>query len=214
MKTQKMKVKDLTGDPANARKHDKKNMDAIKSSLKRFGQQKPIVVDGDGIVVAGNGTLQGAKELGWESIEVVTTQLTGVEATAYAIADNRSSELAEWDKDALTKTLDSLKNDESIDELVTGFSSNEIDDWIASIAEGAEIEGEVEFSECIGENNQYIVLVFNNDLDWLNAQTHFNIKPVKVKRREGGKDKPWRTAMGRVLDGARYITRITKELVE
>jgi len=83
-------------------------MDAIKGSLRKFGQQKPIVVDAKGIVLAGNGTLRAARELGWSTVNVVRTELTGTEATAFAIADNRSAELAEWD-DKLGEVLTSLK---------------------------------------------------------------------------------------------------------
>ena len=105
MKTEQVKVKDLLNDPANVRKHDERNIESIKASLQRFGQQKPIVVDGKGIVVAGNGTLMAAKSLGWKEIQIVRTELDGVDATAYAIADNRSAELAVWDDDALAQTL-------------------------------------------------------------------------------------------------------------
>ena len=127
-----MKVDELLNDPANVRKHDKRNIDAIKASLQRFGQQKPIVIDSKGIVVAGNGTLSAAKELGWKDISVVETKLEGVDATAYAVADNRTAELAVWDEDALAQTLASLQVDDSIDEIVTGFSEQEIKDLIDS----------------------------------------------------------------------------------
>jgi ParB-like chromosome segregation protein Spo0J len=108
MKTDKRRVSELMHDPANVRKHDERNIAAIKSSLARFGQQKPIVVDANGIVRAGNGTLFAAKELGWEWIECVQSELSGSEATAYAIADNRSAELAEWDIKSLESTLQAL----------------------------------------------------------------------------------------------------------
>lgn len=49
-------VADLVLDPANARSHDERNLAAIRDSLARFGQQKPIVVAADGTVLAGNGT--------------------------------------------------------------------------------------------------------------------------------------------------------------
>ena len=127
-----MKVDELLNDPANVRKHDKRNIDAIKASLQRFGQQKPIVIDSKGIVIAGNGTLSAAKELGWKDISVVETKLEGVDATAYAVADNRTAELAVWDEDALAQTLASLQVDDSIDEIVTGFSEQEIKDMIDS----------------------------------------------------------------------------------
>jgi ParB-like chromosome segregation protein Spo0J len=130
LKTEKAKVDELIQDPANVRKHDQRNIDAIKASLIRFGQQKPIVVNGDGVVIAGNGTLAAAKDLGWKDISTVETELDGVDATAYAIADNRTAELAIWDDDALAKTLEALKIDESIDEAITGFTDQEIDELI------------------------------------------------------------------------------------
>lgn len=98
-------VVDLALDPANVRKHGPRNLDAIKASLLRFGQQKPIVVDGDGVVVAGNGTLAAARDMGWRDIYVVRTDLVGADAVAFAIADNRTAELAEWDEEALARQM-------------------------------------------------------------------------------------------------------------
>lgn len=108
MQIQKIPLSELIPDPANARKHADKNLKAITGSLKRFGQQKPIVIDKDGIIVAGNGTYEAAKAIGWTELAVVKTGLDKTLAMAYAIADNRSGELAEWDKDNLAKILKSL----------------------------------------------------------------------------------------------------------
>ena len=130
MDIETIEIKELMNDPANVRKHDERNLDSIKASLLRFGQQKPIVVDGKGIVVAGNGTLMGARSLGWKEIQIVRTELEGADAVAYAIADNRTAELAVWDEDALAQTLASLQIDDSIDELVTGFTKQEIEELI------------------------------------------------------------------------------------
>ena len=109
MQVENVELATLLHDPANVRQHDVRNLDAIKASLKRFGQQKPIVVDGDGIVVAGNGTLAAFRELGWSQIDIVRTELKGAEAIAYAIADNRTAELANWDDSALAQTLTALR---------------------------------------------------------------------------------------------------------
>lgn len=104
-------VDSLALDPANARKHSEKNLEAIKGSLARFGQQKPIVVDRNGVVRAGNGTLTAAKALGWKEIQIHRTDLEGPEATAFALADNRTAELAEWDDAALSAQLQALYED-------------------------------------------------------------------------------------------------------
>lgn len=111
MHVEKVPISSLVFDPANARKHGTKNLEAIKGSLTRFGQQKPIVVDEKGVVLAGNGTLAAAKELGWTDIEVHRTALTGSDKTAFAIADNRTGELAEWDMDNLGAILKDLDTD-------------------------------------------------------------------------------------------------------
>ena len=109
MKIERVDIKQLIVDPANVRKHNAKNLKAIEASLRRFGQQKPIVVDGDGIVRAGNGTLAAAQQLGWTHIDIVRTALKGADATAYSIADNRTAELAEWDEEALSQQLAAIQ---------------------------------------------------------------------------------------------------------
>ena len=131
MKTERVPIDSVKLDPANVRRHGEKNLSAIKSSLSRFGQQKPIVVDADGIVRAGNGTWTAAKALGWKEITVVRTDLKGSEATAYAIADNRTGELAEWDEDALAQTLAALQIEDEELALDTGFDAKEIDALLA-----------------------------------------------------------------------------------
>lgn len=125
-----MAVESLAQDPRNSRQHDQRNLDAIKASLERFGQQKPIVVH-DGVVVAGNGTLAAAKALGWSHIAAASTDLDGAAVKAYAIADNRTAELATWDDVRLVDTLAELRLEAP--DLVVGFSENDSD---VSIQEG------------------------------------------------------------------------------
>lgn len=108
MKITSVPLSTLKLDPKNARKHNPKNIKAIKGSLEAFGQQKPIVVDTKGIIIAGNGTYVAAKELGWEKIDVVETTLDKTKAKAFALADNRTAELAEWDDGFLDLALKEL----------------------------------------------------------------------------------------------------------
>ena len=124
MNTELVSISDLTPDPANARKHGERNLKAIIDSLRAFGQQKPIVVDRRGVVIAGNGTLEAAKRLGWEEIAIVRTELEPTQATAFGIADNRTAELAEWDEEVLVSLLDSL-DDETRD--LMHFDQKELD---------------------------------------------------------------------------------------
>ncbi|HEX5010324.1 MAG TPA: site-specific DNA-methyltransferase [Planctomycetota bacterium] len=130
---QRVPISSLVPDPANVRQHSPGNLDAIVGSLRRFGQQKPIVVDQDGIVRAGNGTLLAARQLGWTEIDVVRTGLRGLEATAYSIADNRTTDLSAFDEPALAQLLQQLQADEAGLDGV-GFTGAEIDELLAELA--------------------------------------------------------------------------------
>jgi len=99
----------LHEDPQNARTHDARNITAIVASLQEFGQQKPVVALKNGTVIAGNGTLRAALALGWDKLAVAFFDSKDTaRAKAYAIADNRTAELAEWDIPVLNQTLQEL----------------------------------------------------------------------------------------------------------
>jgi DNA modification methylase len=145
MKLETVGIETLSPDPANVRKHGQRNMDAIKASLRRFGQQKPIVVDAKGIVLAGNGTLAAARDLGWREIQIVRTELTGSQATAFGIADNRSAELAEWDE-KLADVLASLKaEDFPLEEI--GFDLDELEALKPEVKSDAYAEPQIDKAE-------------------------------------------------------------------
>ena len=107
LRVETVNINSLTPDPANARKHDERNLKAIADSLKLFGQRKPICVTPDSIVVAGNGTLEAAKSLGWTEIAIARTPVgwTWEQIKAFAIADNQTALLAEWDDKVLADQL-------------------------------------------------------------------------------------------------------------
>jgi len=142
MKTKTIRIADLSIDPANARKHSQRNLEAITASLRRFGQQKPIVIDKANVVRAGNGTLEAARQLGWETIEAVQTDLTGSEASAYAIADNRTAELAEWDDDILKATLEALADEDAALLESCGYTEAELDALVNEVEGDGEGGGE------------------------------------------------------------------------
>jgi DNA modification methylase len=134
--TEYVDVDSLTPDPKNARKHGQRNLDAIRASLERFGQRRPLVVTAAGVVIAGNGTLEAAKALGWTRIAVTRTPAnwTDDEAKAYALVDNRTAELAEWDQGVLGAQLVALEAADwdmtalGFEPVVTNMDSDESDD--------------------------------------------------------------------------------------
>ncbi len=116
-------------DERNARKHERRSIDTIKTSLSTYGQQKPIVALTSGTVIAGNGTLEAARELGWERIAVVTFDTEDeARARAFAIMDNRTSDLSSWDRDVLAELLEGIPST-MVD--AVGFSSQEIETLLA-----------------------------------------------------------------------------------
>lgn len=117
-------IDSLRNDDRNARLHGEKDLNVVKNSLAEYGQQKPIVILTDGKVIAGNGTLEAARRLGWSHIACVAFDSADeAKARAYAIVDNRSSDLSGWNFDVLSEELASL----STLNLELGFSAMELD---------------------------------------------------------------------------------------
>lgn len=96
------RVSPLEGNP---RKGD---VAAVARSLKRFGQRKPVVATLDGTVIAGNHTHAAAVSLGWSEIAVVFVDDDEVEAKAFALADNRTSDLGSYDNVLLVEMMQSV----------------------------------------------------------------------------------------------------------
>ena len=107
LQPQSVDIDKLTPDYNNARAHDENNLNAIVGSLKMFGQRKPIVIDQSGTIVAGNGTVEAAKRLGWKQIQAVSVPADWDEdkIKAFALADNRTAELAKWNNQVLAEQL-------------------------------------------------------------------------------------------------------------
>jgi DNA modification methylase len=128
----RVSIESLHPDPANARSHDERNLDAIRASLSRFGQREPLIIQaGTNRVIAGHGRLQAMRSLGWPSCDVIEFECNDVQATALAIALNRSGELAGWDAPALGALLESLRAEDALDGV--GFTTAEIDELIADL---------------------------------------------------------------------------------
>lgn len=113
-------LKLLSGNP---RKGD---VEAVKKSYARFGQRKPIVARKDGTVIAGNHQLLAARSLGWNEIAVVFVDDDDATAKAFALADNRVSDLGTYDDVALAQMLEDVaRSDDGL--LGTGYSMQDLD---------------------------------------------------------------------------------------
>lgn len=122
-KVQTVKIDTLIPDPDNARAHGRDNLRAIKASLEAFGQVRPLLATSEGLVLAGNGTLRAMLSLGWTEAQVLMLPWSDRETCrAYAIADNRTAELAAWDSDLLDVQVGDLA-EAGVDMGVYGFDA-------------------------------------------------------------------------------------------
>ena len=105
-------IKDLKSDHKNARRRTDRSASLIAESLKRYGAARSIVIDEDGRILAGNGTVEGAKKAGIDKLRIIEAEgdeliavrragLSEDQKVGLALADNRSSDLSEWDHDML-----------------------------------------------------------------------------------------------------------------
>ena len=105
-------INSLRPDPKNARKRTNQSAELIEESIKRYGAARSIVIDEDNRILAGNGTIEGAKAAGIKNVRIIETDgseiiavkrtgLTEHEKIGLALADNRTSDLSDWDAEML-----------------------------------------------------------------------------------------------------------------
>lgn len=119
-------VDDLIPYARNAKIHDENNINLIAGSIKSFGFNNPVLLDGENGIIAGHGRVLASKKLGIKQIPTIELQgLSDAEKRAYVIADNRLTEKSEWDKEILSLELQDL-NELGIDLNIIGFSEEDL----------------------------------------------------------------------------------------
>lgn len=116
--------------PGNPRRGD---VAAVARSLDTFGQRKPIVALRDGTVIAGNHTLQAAQSLGWEKIAVVWVDDDDATAKAFALADNRTAELGDYDDQALADLIAAVAEADADLLAASGWTSDDLTELLATL---------------------------------------------------------------------------------
>ena len=198
------KLADIVPYANNTKKHDETQIKNVAESIKKYGWVQPIVIDNDGTIVIGHCRALAAEKLGIKEVPcVVVSDLTEEEINALRIVDNKTNE-SPWDFDLLSAELPEID-----------LSDFEFDFGIEDEKEKTEIvedeTPEVEFSEILGEENNYLVLQFKTDIDWLNAQSIFGLETVKSysTRKDGKVTKNMeRKGVARVLDGAKVLNEL------
>ncbi len=189
----------------NSREHSADQIRGIANSIKQFGFLNPVIVDGDKGLIAGHARVMAAKHLKMKKIPTIeAAHLTEDQKRAYIIADNKLASNSSWNEKILTAELMHLKHAE-FDLLVTGFDQDELNKLLGETTAEEEEVPEIVFSEELGEAHNYVVIYFDNELDWISAKTHFDLKSVYSKRTTG---QAWSKGIGRVINGAEYLHKI------
>ena len=200
MKVANRNLAELTPYAGNAKKHDSTQIANVAESIRQFGFVQPIVIDRNDVIVIGHCRALAAEKLGMKEVPCVCVDdLTPEQVNALRIVDNKSNE-SPWDFDILPDELAELD-----------LSDFDFDFGLDKKKNKEEIDGEVEFSEILGEENNYLVLQFKTDIDWLNAQSIFGLETVKSysTRKDGKVTKNMeRKGVARVLDGAKVLNEL------
>ena len=128
MKTVKLsKLKQYTGNPRVG------NVDLIAESLKENGQFRPLIVNKDETILAGNHTYLAMKQLGWKECDVFYVDVDKAQAKKIVLVDNRLNDIAGYDGELIVEMLDELI--ETGDLAGTGFTADDVDDLAAEFDE-------------------------------------------------------------------------------
>ena len=106
-----MKISDIKEYENNPRKNDQA-VEAVASSIRSFGFKVPIIIDSNNVIIAGHTRLKASKKLGYTEVPcLIASDLTSEQVKAFRLADNKVSELAEWDLDKLSEELSFIEMD-------------------------------------------------------------------------------------------------------
>lgn len=177
---------DLTPDPHNARLHSPRNVGMIESALGEVGAARSIVIDEDGVVLAGNATIEAAARAGIERVQVVDgdgetiiavrrSGLTPAQKTALALYDNRAAELSPgWDADVLAAIAEAGEVD-----LSAWWREEEWSDILAA-AEGIPWDAPIVSAGAGAADAARTATIGDHQADVLDTLLNANIKKFEV----------------------------------
>lgn len=203
------KIRELKPYKKNAKKHPKEQIERIANSIKEFGffEHRAVAIDKNDCVVEGHGRILAAKKVGLKEVPTICLDdMTEEQIKAWRLIENKTAE-SSYDEQLISEEIKELLSSD-IDMEVFGFSIDALED------ETIEVEPDVPFTEILNEENNYIVLKFNNKIDWLNAMGLLGVERVRkmsTKKKGEKQTKEWkeRYGVGRVLDGQKALERVT-----
>ena len=208
LKKKIISVKDLKKMPDNAKKHPAWQIERLVFSISTYSNKEPyllqpLVVDEKNTVLIGNGRLEAIQQLQWNKVEVIVKEgLNDDQKKALSILDNKSIS-TEWNDDILAKDLPML-SEKAIE---TGFSEKEIKDLLTKMSKVDLPEDEemtYDLTPQLYEKYDYILLFFDNEIDFLNASQLVGLKKMRDRM------KNQKVGLYRAVKGNDAIERIKK----
>ena len=191
--------------PKNPRKITKEKFDALVESIRESPEMKVLdevrvyPYNGRYVVISGNHRVKAYRKLGWQNV-----------LCKILPEDTPKKKLREY---VMKENMHYAEND---DALLRGWDMKELANWRVPMTVKARKQQEVpevEFTQVLDESHNYVVLYFDNEVDWLQAQTLFGIKPVRLLSTAKDKNNVNgnKVGLGRVLRGSEVINRLLKE---
>lgn len=191
--------------PRNPRKITKEKFEDLCESIRKSPEMKVLdeirvyPLNGRYVVISGNHRYKAYKKLGWENVLCKVLP-----------EDTPKEKLREY---VMKENMHYAEND---DALLRGWDMKELANWRVPMTVKARKQQEVpevEFTQVLDESHNYVVLYFDNEVDWLQAQTLFGIKPVRLLSTAKDKNNVNgnKVGLGRVLRGSEVINRLLKE---
>ena len=190
--------------PRNPRKITKEKFDDLCESIRNSPEMKVLdeirvyPFNGRYVVISGNHRYKAYKKLGWENV-----------LCKILPEDTPKEKLREY---VMKENMHYAEND---DKMLNQWNLKELADWRVPIkikAKEKKQMPEVEFTQILSESHNYIVLYFDDEVDWLQAQTLLDLKPVRLMERARGRDVHSKEmGIGRVLRGVDVFNRLLRE---
>ena len=185
---------------ANNPRNNEHAVDSVANSIREFGFKSPIIVDEKNVIINGHTRKLAADKLGMKEVPVIVADdLTDEQVRAFRLADNKVGEIAEWDSEKLTLELMNLD-----EEYMAKFGFEfEFEDE-AETEDQKNKEKRIKALELKSfEHHDYLVFVFDNQQDWLNVVSKFDIGKV-----DAGYGETKKVGVGRVLNGKELLKKI------
>lgn len=192
-------------DKRNYRKHGDRNRKLIRKSLDELGAGRSIVIDAEGEIIGGNGVFEAwgdrpIKVIESDGSELVVVQRTDLKTDdekrkKLAIMDNSTSDTSTWDMSLLQADFDIP----ALADLGVDVKLKDVDDK----------EPDVKFTEELLEEHNYVVLYFDNSVDWLQVQSILGLETVHALSSRLGFEKK---GVGRVIRGAEALEKIRENM--